>query len=340
MPSRSADSTDLFSSLTTEEIRQLSQWSLDALGLERGRRKQNQVFSDEELGRRLAEISVEPLTPDAVTSYRRLQALSGVELERLIEIRGLYKSSSPFASGRIEIYRKIARLAPWDDTCLARISAEYEATGELLAAREWLERALRVNPDNAGLRSRWEQLSETTAFTRRRLGRNRLLGYAALACVAALLVWSAGYRISWDPTNVLAAVKRMEDTQVPADVEPHYLLRHVFTNYERATFKNPHGASYVVLVTSPFRKLKHTSSTARVTNSETDQEVLQFSIRESNAEFIYEKTDRYETVHGYFQGKQYPVSLTALFEFSDRDVYAEGGAPEWIQSLGAGQGPD
>jgi len=330
-----SDPNDLFGSYSDDEKRKMSEWTLETLELERDRRQQQHEVLDEELLERLSGIAPpDQLAAKGIEFYRPMQQLSNDELERLIEIRKLYLSSSPYSSGRIEIYKRISKAAPWDETCLLRIVAEYEESDEPLNACDWLAKAVDVNPSNTSSRAKLDGLTAATAGLRRRIRILRFVSYASAACVVLLLAWSAGYRISWDETKVLEAVAGMVDTKIPSDVVPDILIRHVFTGYERVKFSNL-GGSYLILVTSPFRRLQHLSvPKSELTAAEpSEAKTSRFTIRGGEAEFIYKKYNRHETVLGYFQGKKHPVSLRARFESADRDTYSTGGPPEWIQTF-------
>ena len=333
---RQTDSNDLFGSFSDDVKRKMSEWNLKALEFEKDRRRNQQLVSDEELRERLAQfVPAEELDAVGVEFYRQMQQLSDDELEQLIEIRKLYLSSSPYASGRIDIYKNISKLAPWDETCLFKIVSEYEQLEEPLNVCDWLAKAALVNPSNASTRSKLEIVSAATAPLRRRVRIVRSIQIASGTCAVLFLVWCTGYRISWDEPKILEAVAAMVDTEIPQDVgKPDHLIRHVYTGYERAQFSN-HGGSYLIFITSRFRRLRHLSfPNAELSATEpTTAKTSRFTIRGDEAEFVYEKYNRYSTVLGYFQGKEYPVSFRARFEGADRDTYAVGGPPEWIQTF-------
>ena len=330
-----ADAQDPFSGFSDDEKRKMAEWNLETLKFEKDRRQNQQELSDEALREGLT-----PFIPGAefdsagIDFYRQLQQLSDDELERLIEIRQLYLSSSPYASGRIDIYKNISELAPWDETCLLNIVAEYEQIDEPLNACDWLAKAAQVNPNNATTRSRLESMSAATASLRVRVRIVRSIQVAAATSAVLFLVWCTGYRISWDEERVQQAATALVDTDIPQDVKPDSLIRHVYTGYERVKYSN-FGGSYLILVTSRFRRLRHLSfpSKEAATTEPSAERTSRFTIRGDEAEFIYKKFNQYETVLGYFQGNKHPVSFRARFEMADRDTYAVGGPPEWIESF-------
>lgn len=88
-----------------------------------------------------------------VTQDDLLKRLTDGELSQLVHIRELTRKADA-TSGReaIRLYRKVLKLAPWDEISMMSIGVENANTGNFSEAIRWLEKAVEANPSNARVR--------------------------------------------------------------------------------------------------------------------------------------------------------------------------------------------
>ena len=103
-----------------------------------------------------------------ITRFRDLAArLSDQELERLVKIRQLTaKGDATRGSQAIGFYKRVAKLAPWDEICLMSIGVEYAQAGNFNEGIRWLKKAYALNPSNTRVPSNLEKV-QAAARSRR-----------------------------------------------------------------------------------------------------------------------------------------------------------------------------
>ena len=108
-------------------------------------------------------VSREELREDASRLTREARGLtsrlSNAELRRLIRIRRLTdKADQTEGAKAIRLYKKVSRLAPWDEICVMSIGVTYANGRDYRKALRWLEKALKLNPASGRVRANLQRV--------------------------------------------------------------------------------------------------------------------------------------------------------------------------------------
>ena len=95
-------------------------------------------------------------------------------MERLIQIRkmadeAVEKSNEGVSLDALNLYKKIVKLAPWDDISLMSIGTLYAQSGDFHNGLIWLEKALQVNPENKEVKRNYEPVKVDVEKLRKKL---------------------------------------------------------------------------------------------------------------------------------------------------------------------------
>ena len=138
-------SEKLFQDFSDSEKRELLNW--------------DQFFLTSEKKRRDGKLKVVDLSGAQPLAKR----LSDRELDTLIEIRKLMSNAdSTTGSKAIALYKKVLKLAPWDEICLMSIGVEYAEAGNFKEGIQWLQKAMAMNPNNERVRKNLEAVKAAT----------------------------------------------------------------------------------------------------------------------------------------------------------------------------------
>src|SRR5262245_16886490 len=166
-----------------------------------------------------------------------------------------------------------------------------------------------------------------------------ILFFVAILCCVGFLFLE--FRKSSDPVEIREAFARMTDMPVPDGLTPSTTSSNSRTNLERVEFISPTTNSYLVLTTQ--KSLEHRSTIQDAYDRGVSagggrpENPIQsanhpLNIRGQPAEFLVRRYANFETVSGFFTGKNCPVFLEARFE---HEAFPKGMAGEIVQAIQA-----
>jgi hypothetical protein len=170
-------------------------------------------------------------------------------------------------------------------------------------------------------------------------GAGLVFGLVVLGCVGYVLL---DMESNSDPVQTREELARMADLEVPAGLPPSGTTGSKRTGSKSVSFGN-YGitGSFLRLSTGPRTELKYMGTLQDshdrgvVAGGGTperpgDTKAVPKTIRGQGAEFTIRRYKRFEIVSGYFQGKQYPVTLEGRFEYQ---TFPAGTADKVVQSI-------
>jgi hypothetical protein len=184
---------------------------------------------------------------------------------------------------------------------------------------------------------------------RRPTKRRRARQLAALGLVAPGILffgWCGigllGFRMSSNPQKVYDALAEIEPIEIPSGLEPDYASWNLVTGYKSVEFKHATTRSYLEVSMGPGYELEHGSTrqdsydrgvtaAGGTPRAPTTTKKFRFVVRDHPAEFIHKNYANFETLSGFFQGRQRPVFLDARF---DHTSYAPGTARDLLEHFG------